>query len=452
MRKPSPRKSKPNTAPANGATAGLQADAIAAPESQWFFALLKSAKLYLAAVAVYLGAAAAIIAAWKRFIVKPDDKADYSVYAISGLLALPLFFALLFNLLPALRRRRERMMRPTGKGQEGYFITAPREDDPYGLFREGYEPFLKWARDQQSPLLHLTGLSGSGKSSLLNAYLRPKLAEAKSGTCTQLVVIRSYHDPLAELKRELLRFWVHKPDDYDTLTPLEAIRRAARQLKNDHLLVAFDQFEEFFILRVTADTNGAASFPAVPEAELAPLREFLQGFSADPPQGVAVLLSYRDDYHRFLAPLDLPAREDRKNWMTVDPLDFAAAARFLCSCPGLQVPEERMDRVLREAARQEGGRVLMRPIVANLLGLILCRMSGHPTLWRRSGDLLRGYVREELGRESKEPRASVLKSLLTDFHTARPRPAAEIAREVRLDVAIVNDYLVASAMPGCCGA
>jgi hypothetical protein len=442
MRKsPLDRNAKPNTAPANGAAGNLQADAIAAPESQWFFAWLKSAMLYLSMATAYLIAVTALVAAWRKFVAEPGDRIELTICAVAGVLALPLLLALLFNLLPALRRRRERMMRPTGKGEEGYFITGPREDDPYGLFHEGYEPFLNWARDPQSPLLHLTGLSGSGKSSILSAYLRPKLAEAEPGPSTQLIVIRSYHDPLAELKRELLRFWVHKPDGYDALTPLESLRRAARQLKNYRLLVAFDQFEEFFILRVTAGTSGRASLSAVPEAELAPLREFLQSFRADPPHGVAVLLSYRDDYHRFLAPLDLPAREDRKNWMTIDPLDFAAAAGFLRSCPGLRVPEERMDRVLHEAARQEGGRVLMRPIVANLLGLILCRMSGHPTLWRRSGDLLRGYVREELGQESTEGRASVLRSLLTDFHTARPRAAAEIAEEARLDAAVVSDHL-----------
>ena len=361
--------------------------------------------------------------------------------AAALIIILALLAGLCCNVVPELRRWREQSMRPTGKGEEGYFITAPRTDDSYGFFRTGYELFLEWARNPQSPLLFLTGSSGSGKSSLLDAYMRPKLAEPSSDSCTQLLIIRSYHDPLAELKREMLRFWAQKPPDYDTLTPLEAIRRAARQLKPDRLLIAFDQFEEFFILRIARTRTKRSPFRSCREPNWRHYEKFFRGFCADPPKGIAVLLSYRDDYHRFLAPLNLPAREDRKNWMTVDSLDFAAAARFLSSCPGLQVPKTRMDRVLREAARQEGTRVLMRPIVANLLGLILSRMSGHPTLWRRSDDLLRGYIREELGQESREERASILKSLLTDFHTARPRPAAEIAREVRLDLAIVNGHL-----------
>jgi hypothetical protein len=429
---------------AAGQPAGdLQADARAAPESQWFFAWFKSAMLYLAAVTAYLVAATAIVAAWKTFVAAPGEKVDLTIYAIAGILALPLLFALWFNLLPALRRRWERSMWPAGKGDERYFITAPREDDPYGLFRKGYEPFLNWARHPQAPLLHLTGLSGSGKSSLLTAYLRPRLAEPEPGPCTRLLIIRTYHDPLAELKRELLCLWDRKPADYEALSPLESLRRAARRLgKNERLLVAFDQFEEFFLLRAVAEkTTEGASTPAVADAEVAPLREFLQGFGADPPEGVTVLLSYREDHRRLLTSLCLPARQEHKNWMTVDPLDFAAASAFLRSCPGLRVPEHRMDRVLREAARQEGGRVLMRPIVANLLGLILRQMSGHPTLWRRSGDLLRGYVADCLGRESKEERARVLRSLLTDFQTARPRSAADIARETKLNAAAVDAYL-----------
>ena len=63
--------------------------------------------------------------------------------------------------------------------------------------------------------------------------------------------------------RYLLGLWQKKPDDYDTLSPLEALRRAARQVeKGERLLIALDQFEEFFVLRThsaSADSGGGKS-------------------------------------------------------------------------------------------------------------------------------------------------------------------------------------------------
>jgi hypothetical protein len=118
--------------------------------------------------------------------------------------------ALLFNLLPALRRR-ERSLRPTfdpnRRADSTYFQTSPRTDDPHGFFARGYEPFLRWARQSRAPLLHLTGLSGSGKLSLLSAYLKPQL-EASTGEGRSIVVILgSYRDRLEALKEALKPLW-----------------------------------------------------------------------------------------------------------------------------------------------------------------------------------------------------------------------------------------------------
>ena len=441
----------PGPTPSQPPPSSLQDDAAAAPESAWFFAWFKSAMLYLTAVTAYLGAVVGLVAAWKKFIAEKGTTPEVTTYMLAGVLALPLLFGLLFNLLPALRRLWERSLRPTtGPAQRAdpsYFQTSPRVDDPHGFFAQGYEPFLAWTRTPAAPLLHLTGQSGTGKSSLLSAYLKPHLEAPTPEGKTILLTIRSYHDPLASLKEALLPLWKKEPADYGKISPLEALQRAARQLAGqDRLLVAFDQFEEFFLLRAklaAADEpdGGKKATPAVPEAELAPLRAFLHSFLADPPERTTLLLSYREDHRRLLAPLGLPPRQELVNSMTIDPFDFSAAEAFLRSCPGLTVPKARMDRVLREAARQEGGRVVMRPIVANLLGLVLRQMSGHPTLWRRQGDLLRGYVRDCLGTEMKEERACLLRALLTDFQTARPRSVADIARDSGLDAANLDAQL-----------
>jgi hypothetical protein len=125
----------------------LQQEAEAAPESAWFFVWLKSAKLYLAVVTAYLGAVIGLVASWKKFIAETGERADVTIYMAAGVLALPLLLALLFNLLPALRRRRERGLRPTTgpnhKAGPSYFQTSPRTEDPYGFFSKGYESFLR---------------------------------------------------------------------------------------------------------------------------------------------------------------------------------------------------------------------------------------------------------------------------------------------------------------------
>lgn len=415
--------------------------ATAAPEAQWFFAWLKIAGLYLAAVTAYLGVATGLVAAWKKFSPTEGETATFTIYVLAAVLALPLFLAFLFNLLPALHRQRERNLRPGGKGEVGYFTTAPRDADPHGFFASGYESFLEWAAVPKAPLLHLTGLSGSGKSSLLGAYLKPRLASPPTGPKTTLLILRSYTDPLAAMKEELLQLWRKKPDDYDALSSIEVLRRATDGLgKGNRLLVAFDQFEEFFLIHANENkSSDAAPFGSAPG--IAPLRDFLQGFLKERPKGVALVLAYREDHHRLLEPLNLPARRERVDWMAIEPLDFATATAFLKNCPGLRVPDERMERVLLEAARQEGGRVVMRPIVANLLGLVLQKMSDHPTLWRHKSDLLRHYIRHTLGDELAVDRARLLGTLVTDFHTARPRVTKALAVEVGFDATTLCEQL-----------
>lgn len=430
---------------------GAHSQACIVPEPIWFFAWFRSAGQYVSAVTVYLGLVLAFVLAWKALVAEQADRVDLTIYAIAGIVALPLLFALLFNLLPTLRRRRERAFRPifdsTKKAEPAYFQTGPRVDDPYGFFAAGYERFLDWTRQPKAPVLHLTGLSGSGKSSLIEAYLKPRLEEQSPQGKTVLVSVCDHGDPLASMKDDLLRFWKRKPDDYDSLSTLQALQRAARQLDTaDRLLVVFDQFEEFFLLRMNALARQAnvresdATSGGDPQS-IESLKDFLQSFLAEPPDRVTLLFAYREDHRRLLSVLSLPPRQESINWMPLDPFDFATAETFLRSCPGLSVPKPRMDCVLREAARQEGGRVVMRPILANVLGVILYRMAAHPTMWHRKSDLLTGYVRECLGVETQRERIQILRVLLTHFHTARPRTVAQIASEARLPLSLVDSQM-----------
>ncbi|MEE8104753.1 MAG: hypothetical protein V3T86_04370, partial [Planctomycetota bacterium] len=411
----------------------------------WFPAWLKTAGIYAACIATYLGVVTGAVAAWNELKGKAADSGDF---ALCGIVGLPLLAAVLFNLLPALRERRERRYRPgtDGRVTDDYFTTAPREDDRHGFFANGYDQCVTWAATASFPIIHLTGLSGSGKSSLLSACLRPRLAKGVDGAEVKLLVVRSDADPLSSMKDELRSMWQKKPADWDALLPLDALRRAAGRLgTNETLLVALDQFEAPFTLGATfpsrATTSVGSPTPPKPSPAVARMRDFFADFLANPPRDARLLLSYRWDHASLLDPLRLPARIDGQNHYSVAPFNFDRAASFIRSCPGLRVPDARMESVLREAALQEGGRVLMRPIVANLLGIILQRMAGHPTLWRQKSGLLRSYVLESVAGESIEDRVRILRALHTDFQTARPRAVQDLVDETGLRPEILTAHL-----------
>ena len=76
------------------------------------------------------------------------------------------------------------------------------------------------------------------------------------------------------MKETLLVLWKEKPSDFEDLFPLDALRRAACQLnRNERLLVVFDQFEDFFLLRPKTDLREDKNSDRA-EIKIAPLRDF----------------------------------------------------------------------------------------------------------------------------------------------------------------------------------
>ena len=152
-------------------------------EKGWFLEWLRRSRANLLGLAAYLGTVIAIVKLWGKLF--PFDQGKVvpgpAVWFVAAVLGLPLFFVLIFNIIPAIARAREKRLKPVpgDRIDRDYFTTKPRADDPHGFFAHSYEAFLKWAAAPAAPILHLTGLSGSGKSSLLSAFLAPKLAGAK---------------------------------------------------------------------------------------------------------------------------------------------------------------------------------------------------------------------------------------------------------------------------------
>jgi Leucine-rich repeat (LRR) protein len=379
---------------------------------------------------------------------------------VSWLALVPPVMVFFFNTIPRLwRERGERILvrlskqddaatRPTTEPLGGYFLIGPYAEDRRKLFRRAdgmHETVLQWTRQSRESVLVLTGNSGTGKSSLLQAFVIPELREGKP-PCTVLLV-RSFEDPLVELCRRLAEpgvIWTKPPSDLEALGWGDLLSRVVKQLRSKisdaRLIVVLDQFEELVIL----DPADSAT------RRVAAMCEFLKGLDRKAEYGFTLLLSLRSDYKTFLEPLGVPPLQQNVNWKDVPAFRQGDAAEFL-SAPGtgFQMPDKRLQAVLTEAAALDGTRGLIRPIVLNMLGVVLRRIAGGPEAERPTRTLLADDIRQVVNhsvyRETLRP---VLLRMLTDADTKRPRTVGELAQETGFDPNIIQGCLLDLELSG----
>ena len=156
------------------------------------------------AIATVLTAIAGSTAAlWTQ--IQPEIR--WGVIGLAGVALL--FVAVGKVVMPAIearRRRRviaipdERLRQPTT------FRLRPYDEGDHQTFErpdQAHHEALRWLEAAREPFLYLTGFSGTGKSSLLQAWLVPELARADPKTLT--LVVRSYADPGAQLTEALAK-------------------------------------------------------------------------------------------------------------------------------------------------------------------------------------------------------------------------------------------------------
>jgi hypothetical protein len=250
-----------------------------------------------------------------------------------------------------------------------YFYIGPypesrrqRYDRADGVHKE----VLSWLKGTKEPVVVLSGLSGTGKTSLLEAFVIPELRESKPPFT--VLLIRGFDDPLAELRRQLLNpgvIWKKPGTDLASLALGEIVRRALSRLRQTDpavkLLAVLDQFEELITLRESGNSSAVTD-----------VTDFLRELQKSPIDGLLLLLAVRTDYQTFLEPLGVPPLDKSRNWRQVPAFTHSAALTFLTATEtGLNIHEERLRRVLREAAAADGTRGLIRPIILNMLGVVL---------------------------------------------------------------------------------
>jgi len=139
---------------------------------------------------------------------------------------------------------------------------------------------LKWLKSSREPVLYLTGFSGTGKSSLLDAWVIPKLK--RDGHV--VITLRGYDLVFERMKDALLTqglVWAKPPGRETELRTL--LERGCERLGGRRLFIVIDQFEEFLILK---DKEQQTAF-----------QQFLSSTGMD---GLTFLLVYRPEYEHLV--------------------------------------------------------------------------------------------------------------------------------------------------------
>jgi hypothetical protein len=267
----------------------------------------------------------------------------------------------------------------------GYFRIGPyrNTEEDRAAFRRAdraHEKVLAWLREREGAPLYLTGQSGCGKSSVLQAFVIPTLQ--RSGWA--IAEARAWQDPIAALRESLLELpgapRGAKARDAGLRELIEAVARRAAE----GLLVVLDQFEEFVILQ---DDARRSAFAAL-----------LNDLNRQHVPGLRLLLAFRSDYRPALGELELPPMREGENWEEVGAFTTKDAAAFLTRGQlGLQ--PEAMDKLLESAARLDDLAGLLRPITLNVVGHVLAAGRAQAATLNAEA-LVRSYVAGQSGSRS----------------------------------------------------
>jgi hypothetical protein len=312
-----------------------------------------------------------------------------------------------------------------GVQQAGYFRIGPYQDTDQDRARfsrpDGAEKkVLEWLKKTTLVPLYLTGDSGSGKSSLLNAFVLPKLRESD----WTVLEIRAWQDPEGALREAMSKFSTARRQK-EGRTLREIVEDVAKRTSK-RLLVVIDQFEEFLIL-------------AGPERHWE-FAVFIDEIQTHPVKGLTLLLVLRSDYQMLLEEIGLPAPRSGENLFQVTRFQLSAATAFMKQS-GLDLLPKPLDDLVTSAAELDDTPGLVRPITLNVIGHVLASGKGTaPSL--DAGTLVRQYIEQTLRQPAiRDLAPRMLEQMITEQGTKRPRSESELASTTKLRVAEVRAVL-----------
>jgi hypothetical protein len=255
------------------------------------------------------------------------------------------------------RRTLQRLAVRPGVEQSGYFRIGPylnsaEDRAKFDRADRAHEKVLAWTERSAAMPLYLTGDSGSGKTSLLNAFVLPALRDHG----WTVVEIRAWQDPEMALRNALLKLLGTRRLRQVESQELRHMLATAARAAGAPLLLVLDQFEEFLILG-----------PRVQQQKFVALITDLQNA---PISGLGLLLVLRSDYQTLLDDGGFPPLRHGENFYQVGRFTMAAATCFMVRS-GLDLHPEMRDRLLTSAAELDETPGLVRPITLNVVGYVL---------------------------------------------------------------------------------
>jgi Leucine-rich repeat (LRR) protein len=333
------------------------------------------------------------------------------------------------------RHQAQQLAVKTEAVQEGYFRIGPYLDTAedrakFDRADKIHEKLLDWILRSDAIPLYLTGDSGSGKSSVLNAFVLPSLRDAG----WTIIEARAWQDPEMALREAISKFSRGRKWKLVESNNIPALLEALARRVDGRLLVVLDQFEEFVIL---ADSERQRAFAAL-TAE----------FRATSVKGLKLLLVLRSDYQSAVEELGLPLLRQGQNWNQVARFTIAAGIRFM-GRSGLTLHTDSLDRVATSASELDDSPGMIRPVTLNVLGHVLSQ--GRAIAPSIDADrLVRHYIEQSIEQPAiREFALPVVKELVTEQGTKRPRSEKEIVDQTRLrpgEVRAVMNCLWAAAL------
>ncbi|MGI9417840.1 MAG: hypothetical protein ACR2RA_08395 [Geminicoccaceae bacterium] len=391
-----------------------------------------------ALITTVVGVISGVVLFWKEILALWNQSSLLIRIAVFGVVALLIAFAVYAQIIAPWieHRRRQRViglvetdkpLRPTEFRLRPY---EERDHDDFDRPDGAHEKALHWLDESDATCLYLTGFSGTGKSSLLQAWLIPELAAADRPART--VVVRSFADPIGQLVEALKADGAVPidlpPEETDPLVLL-ALAADAMAARNGRLLIAIDQFEECLILQ--------------DEATKARLGKLFLALQKKPIEGLQLLFVMRTDYLKFdeLTALNLPDPRPRENWFNLEALSHADARKILRqTLPGMDQGLE--DKVIEEASDVDDLPGLIRPITLNMMGLILKNFAGATLTKTAPGRLIQDFLRQAIKKPGIDQAAPVLLArMITDKGTKKPMAEADLAGATGIQPAMTRKTL-----------
>jgi hypothetical protein len=243
-----------------------------------------------------------------------------------------------------------------GAEQTGYFRIGPYQNsfEDRAKFKRADQAEMKaleWIKNANQVPLYLCRDSGSGKSSLLNAFVLPTVREQG----WTVVEARAWQDPERALRDAFLKLPGRRRRNAEIQGLREMVEGAAKAAPV-RLLIVLDQFEEFVIL---AKPEQQQQFAA-----------FVTDLSSRPVKGLALLFVMRSEYQVPLEETGLPLLRNGENLFQVGRFTFPAAGAFIKESR-LDLQPDAIDRLLTSAAELDETPGMVRPITLNVVGYVL---------------------------------------------------------------------------------